>query len=173
MAQDVVARFDVCGNLYEPGAVIGDEDIGRPKARVGAVDVADLVDLEELQRCLIDRLTVAVARREVVKDGPVVGVRPGNGPLDEDGVACVDGGVSSRRGGVLVADDVAGLVGVGCDEAVVCVGGGPAYDDGRIGFVRVGGWVVALPVDAVNDEVVDVGVGNSRGGQGEAAQDGW
>lgn len=68
------------------------------------------------------------------------------------------------RGGVLVADDVAGLVGVGRNEAVVGVSGCPAYDDGGIGFVRVGGWVVALPVDAVDDEVVDVGVGDGCGG---------
>lgn len=164
MAQDVVARRKRGGDLHEPGAVVGDEDIAGPKARVGTVQVADLVDLEEFERGLVDSLAVAVARRQVVKDGPVVRVGPGDGPLDGDGVAGLDGCVAARRGCVLVADDIAGLVGVGRDEAVVGVGGCPAYDDWGVGLVRVRGWVVALPVDAVDDEVVDVGVGDGGGG---------
>lgn len=173
MTENVVAWFEVCGDLYEPGAVVGNEYVACPEAWVRSVNVTDLVDLEELERRLVNRLAVPVARREIVKDRAMVRVGPSDGPLDGDGVARVDGGMATGRGGVLVADDVAGLVGVRGDEAVVGVGGCPAYDDRGIGFVRVGSWVVALPVDAIDYEVVDVGVSDGGGGQGEAAQDCW
>lgn len=158
--KDVVARGDVCRDLHEPGACVGDEHVRGPEARVGPVDPADIVNLEELEGGLVYRLAVAVAVGEVVQDGPVVRVRPDDGPLDGDRVTRVHGRVATGWGGVLVADDVACLIGVRGDEAVVCVAGGPAYHDRRVGFVWVGSWIIALPVDTVDDEVVDMAMSN-------------
>lgn len=72
MAKDVVAGLEVCGDLDEPCAIVGDEDVACPEARVGSVKIADLVNLEELKGRLVNRLAVPVARREVVKDRAMV-----------------------------------------------------------------------------------------------------
>ncbi len=65
-----------------------------------------LVDLEELERRLVDAVTVAVAGREVVEHGALVRVGP-RVPLNRDAVARRDLGEAAGGRGRLVADDVA------------------------------------------------------------------
>lgn len=172
VTENVVARGDVLGDLYEPGACVGNEHIRRPGTRVRPVEVTDLVDLEKLERGLVNGLAVAVAVGQVVQNGPLVRVGPGDGPLDGDGVARVDRCVAACWSGVLVADDVARLIGIWGDKAVVSVGSRPAYHDRRIGFVRVAGRVVALPIDTIDDEVVDMTVGNGSACYSQTTQKG-
>lgn len=70
MAQDVVARLDVLGDLDQPAVAVGNELVVSPLTRRGgAVDEAHAVDLEELQTGLVDSRAVTVARGQVVNDG--------------------------------------------------------------------------------------------------------
>lgn len=123
VAEDVVARGNILGDLHEPGARVSDEYVGAPVTGVGPVDVANLVDLEELERGLVDGFAIAVTVGEVVQNGSVVRIGPNDRPLDGDGVTRLDGCVAAGGCGVLVADNVACLIGVGGDEPIVCVAG--------------------------------------------------
>lgn len=66
VAQDVVTRRDGGGDLDHPGVVVLNELIVTPGSRDGrVVDEADGVDLEELERCLVDGRAVVAAIGEV------------------------------------------------------------------------------------------------------------
>lgn len=150
VAQDVVAGGDAAGDGDGPAVVVGDEVVRRPGARrARVVDQALLVDLEELQRRLVDRRAVAVARRQVRDDGSVVAVRPWR-PLQLDGAAGGHGGCQRCGRRIPVADDVRALVSCAVDEAQVGGGRGPADDGGWVGFV--GERVDDVPAVAVGSQ---------------------
>lgn len=172
VAQHIVAWGDARGNLHQPGTRIREQHVGGPGSRVGSVQVAHLVDLEELEGGLVHRLAVAIAVGKIIQDGPLVRVGPLHCPLDGNRVTGVDGRVTPGGRSILVADNIARLVGIGRDEAVVGVSSCPAYYDRRVGFVGVRRWVITLPVDAVDDKVVDVAVGNGGVRQDQTAQEG-
>lgn len=48
----------------------------------------------------------------------------------------------------------------------------PSYYDRRVSLVGVGGRVVALPVDTIDDEIVDMTVSDGSAGYGQAAEKG-
>lgn len=154
---------DVGRDLDHPGVAVGNQLVGTPDARcAGTVDQANLVDLEELKVSLLDSLTAGTAAAgEVVDDGAVMRVGP-SVPLDEDLVAGRNDGMASSVGRVLVADDVAAVKGIGGDEAVVRVAGGPANNRRRVLHVREAGRVIVLVRDAVDDNVCDVAMGRNR-----------
>ena len=169
VAEDVEAGGDAGRDLDEPGVVVGDQLVRRPGARsVGAVDETDLVDLEELERVLVDRLAAGGATAcEIVDDGALVGLGPCV-PLNEDAVSGWYDGVALGVGGIPVANDVAGSKGLGTYEAVVGVGRSPAGHDGGVAHIREDvGQEAAIRV-TVDDEVGDMAVcgHGSRVGEG-------
>ena len=168
VAQDVVARRDVGGDLDHPAEAVVDELVGGVVARAGGrVDQALLADLEELERRLLDGLAVGVAaRREVVEHGALVALRPAV-PLEVDAVTGRDRSVPPGILGAPVADNVRAAVGLGTDEAQVGGVVGPADDGGRVGLVGELGDVVALVGHAVDDNVGDLAVGGDDGGAEE------
>ena len=164
MAEDIIARRDRRRDLHHPGVIVGNHLVRAPHAGDGfLLDDSDAVDLEELQRGLVDGLAAAVAAREVVDHGAVVALWPG-GPLQADLVAGCDDGVAARVGRVQVADDVVCGEGVGRDEAVGCVGRLPGDDHGGVGVVGVGADVPPFVADSVDHDVGDVAVGGYLGG---------
>ena len=137
VAEHIVAWRDGRRDLQQPGVVVGDQLIVAPDAgRVGLVDQADGVDLEELQRRLVNRLAGSVAVGQVAQDWAMVAAWPGR-PLEEDFVAGSHDGV---RVGVLrglVADYVGGVILVRSDEPVVGVWGLPGDLGWRVRLVRI------------------------------------
>lgn len=170
MTEDVVSCGDGGGDCDGPAIVVGDELVARPLTRRrGIVDETTLVDLEELQGCLVNRLALAIAVGKVVEHGTVVGRRPG-APLEGDLVTGRDLGGHTCVGGTLVADDIGVAVAGWWDETIILVlRGGPADDGGRWALVLVGR-VVAWVVLAGNDDAVNDAVG--EGGAGEDAHEG-
>lgn len=55
VTENVVACLQVRWNLNQPGVAVVDEGIGSP-----AVGIAGAIDLEELERSLVDRLAVTI-----------------------------------------------------------------------------------------------------------------
>ncbi|GJC98596.1 hypothetical protein ColKHC_07422 [Colletotrichum higginsianum] len=166
VAPDVLAGLQGGGDGDLPGEVLGDELVGSP----AAAGETSLLDLEELERGLVDGGAVVTARGEVVDDGALVGLGPG---VPED-LELVTGGNLGGQGsvlGVAVADDVGTSVGRGGDETVVGGAVGPAVDIG--GRVLVGqlGDVVALELLGAVVEVVDVAVGHDGGGASKGGKD--
>ena len=94
-------------------------------------------------------------------------VRPGV-PLDGNAITGGDRGVAASCGGCLVADDVAVSEGVRLDEAVVRIGGSPAYNSGRVGHIGEGGRVISLVRDTIDDNVANVSMGGNTGGTGQS-----
>lgn len=165
VTEDVVAGGDGGRDLDHPAVVVVDQLVSTPGAGdLGVADETDTVDLEELQIGLVDGLAAAVAARQVVQDGTVVGVGPG-GPLDVDLLTGTDDNVGLGVCGVLVADDVRVAVGIGRDETVAGVGGRPGGDLRGVGLVGEDADVETLVVDTVDDEVGDVTVGSDLGGR--------
>lgn len=148
MSENVVPALEVAGDGNGPGVVIRNQAVRSPGARIGAGDVPALVDLEPLERGLVDGLAGAVAVREVVGDRALVGGRPGC-PLQGD---CIAGGHSCRGlawSRDFMADDVVSGEGVWGDEAVIEIGGdGPAYDL-RGGGLPLHGRVVTLVTEKI------------------------
>jgi hypothetical protein len=125
VAEDVVAGGQVAGDVDGPGVAVADQVVRGPVAGVGARVEAGLADLGKGERALVDRGKVARDGGQVVDDGAVVRVGPGV-PLQGHRAAGGNGdGVANGRR-ALVADDVGAAKGVGGNEAVVLVGGGPA-----------------------------------------------
>lgn len=164
VAEDVVAGSEAGGDLDGPGVAVGNEVVRGPVTGVGARVEASLVELDELERGLVDRGEVAGDGGDVVGDGAVVGLGPGV-PLEGDGTTSGDLGGAGNRLGLLVADDVGGGKGIGSDEAVVLVGSGPA-DSISGGTVRD----TARVLDAIGDNLGDVTVGLDGDGHGKGGK---
>lgn len=160
VAQDVVARLDRRRDGDEPGQPVGHHDVVGPVARAGRgrrVCFTGAVDLEEAQRRLVDRLAGAVARRQVVDDGPVVRVGP-RVPGQGDGVAGGDADVALGGAGAAVADDVGRAKRCGLDVPEIGLRSCPAHYNGRVRLVREDGRIIALVGDPVDDNVLDKAV---------------
>lgn len=168
VAQDVEAGSNVGRDLDEPAVAVLDELVGAPLAGGGgAVDEADLVDLEELESGLVDGLAAGgAAVGEVVDHGTVVGLGPGV-PLDGDLVTSRDNSMAFGVGRVTVADDISRGESIRSNEAVVRVFGGPANDDRRVGLVRKAEDIITLVRVTVDDNVGNMTVGRNRGRTGE------
>lgn len=141
------------------------------RARAGAeLELPQLGDLEEAEIRLVDVLAVAVAAREVVDDGPVVGPRPQR-PLDRDLGPGRDGDRERRVDGVQVADDIGVRGRGGRDVAVV---GGPVLPGRRVlhGLPGRDEGVVATVRLALGDDLEDVAVGRDCDGLGEGDEGG-
>lgn len=144
---------------------VGNEVVGSPVTGVVTGVQASLSNLGELERSLVDGSEVARHGSNVVDDGAVVGNWPGV-PLKGDGATSSDSGGVGGRSTLLVADDVGSANGVGLDEAVVLVGGGPANSVGR-GTVRKATSVLS----AVGDDGGNVAVSVDGGGHGHNGED--
>lgn len=130
MAENIISRLQVDGNLDSPGEVIGHEHIVSPPATLHRhIKQASSADLEEVQLLLIDILAVAGALGEVVNDRTLVGLGPCV-PLQGDLVTRLDGDMALSRLRVPVADDVGVTELSGLNVAIVCGTIGPA--DNRI-----------------------------------------
>lgn len=150
--EDVVTCGQVGGDIDGPRVVVGGQVVRGPSL-VGHAEAA-LVDLDPRQTRLVERRigALAAAQGDVRDDGPRV--RPRR-PLELDGAACADRRRQVGRLAVQVADDVAGVVGVRGDEAVVKVLGPPSHGLGECACVFLLVVVVereAAVVDAVGDD---------------------
>lgn len=112
MAQNVVSRLEILGDLHNPGVIIGDQYVRGPVARIPATDEANTINLEEFKSSLIHGLAIAIAVGQIVNDGAWVWPRNRH-PLEEHSVSSFDRCVPSSIGGILMADDVRRLICVG------------------------------------------------------------
>ncbi|CRK28558.1 hypothetical protein BN1723_014141, partial [Verticillium longisporum] len=170
-APEVVSGVSAGGeNTMFPCTRSRNDNRGPGAGGAGAGDEADLGDLEELERGLVDGGAVtAAARGEVVDDGTLVGLGPGV-PLEEDLATGGDDGGALGVGGAAVAGNVAGAEGGGGDEAVVKSGGGPADEGGVVGVVGVG-QAESLVLGAVGDDALNVAVGHDGGGASNGGEE--
>ena len=169
VAEHVVTRGERGRDSHAPRVVVGDHLVGRP-----VVGEANAVDLDPLERGLVGGRALAIALGDVGEHGTDVAFGP-LGPLEVDLAAGLDGAGGGGCLGVLVADDVGVGVGVGGDEAVVEVLGGPGggLRDllALLGEVE-GRDIVALVVGAVGEVAGDGAVGGSGGRKGSDGKDG-
>ena len=166
VAQNVVAVLDGLWDRDVPRAVGLAEDIIRPPPGFAAADaelqLAHLLDLEELQLGLVDGGAVAVAGCQVGDDGSVVRLGPCR-PVQVDDAAGGDrGGGLLRVGGVDGADNVGAVDGAAVDGTQVGVPRGPA-DGALVGDPGGNGGIVARIVLVTDGEGVDPTVGGDGG----------
>lgn len=109
MAQHVVARLEIFGNLYNPGIVVADQHVRGPGARVSATEKANAINLKEFKCSLIHGLAGAIAVGQVVNDGAFVWPRNRH-PLEKHRVSGIDRCVPLCVGPILVADYIRGLI---------------------------------------------------------------
>ena len=173
MPEHVEPRLDALWDLDHPSVTISNQLVGRIQARRSAtIEKPHLINLEELQLHLIHRLTPSItARCQVVQHRTVVALWPLI-PSEENAVSGGDLRVALGVGGVSVTDDVGGGESIRENEAIVGLVGGPAYYDGGIGDVGELEDVVAGVGEAVDDNVLDVAVGEDGGGGAERHEDG-
>lgn len=164
VTKNVVTGSDGLGDLDHPAVVVLDQLIVTPGTRnIRVVDQTNAVDLEELERGLVNCLAAVTTIGKVVHDRSVVRVGP-CGPLDVDAVTCLHTDVTLGVGRVLVADDVGRGVVLGGNKAIAGVRSSPSGDNGGIRHVRERVDVKALVVDTVDDDVGDMTVGCHLGG---------
>lgn len=171
VTEDIVTRSDGLGNFDHPAVVVLDQLVITPGTRnIRVVHQANAVDLEELERGLVNRFAALTAVGQIVHDGTVVRVGP-FGPLNVDAVTCLHSNVALGVRRVLVADNVGRGVIFRADEAVAGVGSGPSGDNRRIGHVRERGDVKAFVRDTVDNDVGDMAVGSHLGGRQQRGQE--
>jgi hypothetical protein len=104
MAEDIVAGSNRLGDLHHPAVVVLDELVVAPDTRDSRViNQSDTIDLEELERRLVNRLARTVARSQVVNNRSVVSIRPLS-PLQVDLVSRRDSNVALGVRGIERAD---------------------------------------------------------------------
>lgn len=168
VAEDVVARLQVRGDLDKPAVAVGAEGIGSP-----AVIVAASADLEEAERSRVDVLAGTIAVGKIVDNGANVRLGPFRCPDDRDLVASGDGGMALAGLGTLVTDDVGRTKVVGLNETVVLVKSRPTnHIGGRARVVEVGGGIIVAVVVTVDNDVANVAVGRDEGGTGQRSEEG-
>lgn len=109
MAQNVVARREILGDLYNPGIIVGDQHVRGPVAWIPATDETNAVNLEEFKRSLIHGLAIAIAVGQVVNNGTWMWPRNRH-PLEEYRISGFDRRVPLSIGSILVTDDVGALI---------------------------------------------------------------
>lgn len=164
VTENIVAGSDGLRDLDHPAVIVLDQLIITPGTRdVRVVDQTNAVDLEELERGLVNCLATVTTVGEIVHDRTMVRLGPFC-PLDVDAVTCLYSDVTLGVGRVLMANDVGRGVVVGSYEPVTSVGSSPCGDSGGIWHVREGVDIKALVVDTVDDDVGDMTVGCDLGG---------
>lgn len=139
VAKDIEARRDRRRDLDKPRVVVGDERIGGPCAWSArsprALDQAELINLEELKRVLVNAFAAGAAVGEIIDNRTLVGFGP-SVPLDENALSGSYNRMSLGVGCALVADDVRGSKRLWADKAIVRVAGSPARNSWGVLLVR-------------------------------------
>jgi hypothetical protein len=167
VAEDVVAGLDAAGDSDSAAVVVADQVVGGPGAGNGAVvDETTLVDLEELQSCLVHGGAVAIAVGQVGDDRAVVTLGPLS-PLQLDATTGLDGSRDGTRLGTLVTDDV--RRGIRRTINVAQVGGsvGPGNGLGRVALVRILSNQISTIIGTVNNGARHVTVASDQSGRAE------
>jgi hypothetical protein len=112
VAQDVVTRLKIFGNLYNPGIIVADQHVRGPGAWIPAAKKANAINLEEFKCGFIHGLALAIAVGQVVNDSAFV--RPRNRhPLEKHSVPSLDRCMPFCVGGILVANYIRRLICIG------------------------------------------------------------
>ena len=135
VAQYVISRCEVFGDLHCPAVVVGDEDIvGPPSIVQRVVNEPSSTDLEELKSGLIYRLTIAGAFGEVIDDWAFMRLRPSI-PLEHDLFTGIHSCVAGSRSCALVANDVWAAEAGGLDKPIIRYVDSPSDDLFVVGIV--------------------------------------
>jgi len=163
VAENVASSSESLRDGGGPGVVVLDKIGGSPSS----VKTSS-IDLNPLKLSRVSSSALALALSNVGQDRTDVRLRPCR-PLELNRATSLDAGrgLTGRR--LDVASNVRCSIGIGRDEAVVEVLGGPSGLDGSLAAVLdlvVGFEVVAGLVDTVNLDAGDGSVGEDGGGEG-------
>lgn len=167
MTQDVVTGSNVAGNSDGVAVVVGNQIVASPCARdVAVVDETLLVDLEELERGLVDLGAVTVAVGQVGDDRTMVTLRPFS-PLKLNILTSCHRSRDGTGLRTLVTDNIRVREGAGRDKAQVSSFGRPSNGFwGAVG-VSVGGNDVSSVVLAIHNGTGDITVTSDHSGRAE------